>query len=397
MSWENRIAGHGTEDPAQLLANPDNWRIHPEHQGAALETVLADVGWVGQVIVNRTTGHVVDGHLRVQRAIAAGQDEVPVVYVELTEDEERKVLATFDSIGSLAVTDDEQLRDLVASMPSDDGLTDLWQRMNAIDALKAPREPPGPQDPPADPVTQPGDLWLLGPHRLLCGDSTSEANIQRLLNGETPDIVYTDPPYSSGGHQESGKKDGSVGRRDRKKIQADNLSTRGYQALMGRALGSLRAAHTVFIFCDWKMWVYNQEIAEAKGYRVRNMVVWDKLQMGMGSPFRNQHELCLFGSKIAGKIGDGVTPNLLSYPRDREAEHVTPKPVALIMRMLNQVDGDLVVDPFGGGGSTLIAADTMGRRCFTSELDPAWCDVIVRRWEQHTGLTAERAPRDEAA
>lgn len=400
MSWRNRIVGHGAEAPDQLLANPGNWRIHPEHQALALEAVLEDVGWVGHVTVNRTTGHVVDGHLRVQRAIAAGAAEVPVVYVELTEDEERTVLATFDGIGLQAATDEDQLRALVAEIRDPiDELRDLFERMGADPGGNAPPapDPPPPADPPEEPVTQTGDLWLLGSHRLLCGDSTDAAAVARLMDGEKPDIVYTDPPYSSGGHQESGKASGSIGARGGKTIESDNLSTRGYQRLMDSALGHLREAHSVFIFCDWKMWTVNQDIAESKGYRVRNMLVWDKQQMGMGSPFRNQHELCLFGSKIAGKIGDGRTPNLLTYPRDRKAEHVTPKPIDLIVRMLNQVDGPLVVDPFLGGGSTLIAADTIGRRCFGIELDPAWCDVIVRRWEEHTGQEAERVRRDEAA
>ena len=141
-------------------------------------------------------------------------------------------------------------------------------------------------------------------------------------------------------------------------------------------------------------------VVEAKGYRVRNMLVWDKIQMGMGMPFRNQHELCVFASKIAGKIGDGKTANVLisaelrpelcRYPTDRQAEHATPKPVALICEMLNQVPGDLIVDPFVGGGSTIIAAEQTGRKCYAMELSPAYCDVAVKRWEQATGRKAER-------
>ena len=224
-----------------------------------------------------------------------------------------------------------------------------------------------------------GDLFEIGPHRLLCGDSTSEADVSRLMNGRKADIIYTDPPYSSGGYQESGKSSGSIGARGQKKIATDNLSTRGYISLMDKVLANLSGAHTCFIFCDWKMWVYNQDIAEAKGYRVRNMLVWDKMQMGMGMPFRNQHELCLFGSKLAGKIGDGKTPNVLKHARDREAEHATPKPISLILEMLNQIEGDFLVDPFLGGGSTMVAAQQCGRTCYGLELDPKYCQVIVNR------------------
>ena len=148
---------------------------------------------------------------------------------------------------------------------------------------------------------------------------------------------------------------------------------------MDKVLANLNKAHTAFIFCDWKMWVYNQDIAEAKGYRVRNMIVWDKVQMGMGMPFRNQHELCLFGSKLAGKIGDGKTPNVLQHKRDREAEHATPKPIGLINDMLKQVDGLTIADPFLGGGSTMVAAHQLNRKCYGMELDPKYCQVIIDR------------------
>lgn len=226
---------------------------------------------------------------------------------------------------------------------------------------------------------QPGDLFEIGPHRLLCGDSTVEADVVRLMDGVKADIVFTDPPYSSGGFQESGKTSGSIGARGGVKIENDNLSTRGYISLMDKVLGNIKNAHTVFIFCDWKMWSYNQDIAEAKGFRVRNMIVWDKMQMGMGMPFRNQHELCLFGSKVAGKIGDGATPNVLSFPRDRESEHATPKPPELIKKMIGQVLGDIIVDPFIGGGSTMVAAHQLDRKCYGMEIDPKYCQVIVDR------------------
>jgi hypothetical protein len=123
--WRSRIVGHGEEPPDQLLASPQNWRLHPQGQQEALAGVLGEVGFVQDVIVNKTTGHVVDGHLRVSLAISKGQPTVPVVYVELTEDEERKVLTTFDPIGAMAGADREMLDDLLQSVTTDDaGLRD---------------------------------------------------------------------------------------------------------------------------------------------------------------------------------------------------------------------------------------------------------------------------------
>jgi DNA modification methylase len=199
------------------------------------------------------------------------------------------------------------------------------------------------------------------------------------MNGDKIELVYTDPPYSSGGSQESGKVSGSIGARGQKTIKNDNLSTRGYRLLMNDVLALCQEAHTAFIFCDWKMWIETFDIAERAGFRVRNMLVWDKMQMGMGMPFRNQHELCLFASKIAGKIGDGGTPNVLKHIRDRDAEHATPKPIGLINDMLKQIDSFNVYDPFSGGGSTMVASHQLKRKCYGMELDPKYCQVIVDR------------------
>jgi hypothetical protein len=118
--WQNRIVGEGVEAPDQLLANPSNWRIHPKHQQDALSAVLDNVGWVQRVIINRTTGHIVDGHLRVSLAISRNEATVPVVYVELTEDEERAVLATIDPLSAMAATDSAKLAELLASVQVDD-------------------------------------------------------------------------------------------------------------------------------------------------------------------------------------------------------------------------------------------------------------------------------------
>lgn len=116
MAYENRIIGTGTEHPEQLLANPNNWRIHPKAQQDALESALDDVGWVQHIIVNQRTGHVVDGHMRASVAISRNEQEVPVVYVDLSDEEERLILATIDPIGAMAVTDTEIIKDLVGSL-----------------------------------------------------------------------------------------------------------------------------------------------------------------------------------------------------------------------------------------------------------------------------------------
>ena len=136
-NWRNRITGSGEEDPTQLVANPKNWRIHPKEQQDALSSVLDSVGWVQQVVVNHTTGNVVDGHLRVELAISREEASVPVVYVELSEEDEAKVLATLDPLSAMAGVDREKLSDLLADI--DDGsLEMLLSRVAETNGVKAP-------------------------------------------------------------------------------------------------------------------------------------------------------------------------------------------------------------------------------------------------------------------
>ena len=180
-AWANRITGSGEEAPDQLLANPANYRVHPKAQQQALAGVLDQVGWAQNVLVNQRTGHVVDGHLRVALAISRGEPSVPVLYVDLSEDEERLVLASLDPLAAMATTDEAKLRELLAGVSFDS------EALAAMLAALAPAEPKDgltdPDDvpePPDEAITQPGDLWLLGDHRLLCGDAGSEADLAEL-------------------------------------------------------------------------------------------------------------------------------------------------------------------------------------------------------------------------
>ncbi len=395
MNIRDRIKELRRVPANELRPNPNNWRTHPEKQLNAIRGVLAEVGFAGAELARELedgTLELIDGHARAE---VAGTAEVPVLVLDVDEAEANKILATFDPIGAMAESDavklDAVLRDVdTGSEALQEMLADLAEDAD----LYLDDEPEVVEDevpePPSDPITKPGDLWTLGRHRLLCGDSTSEKGVRRLNGKQEPDIFFTDPPYSSGGFQETGKTSGSIGARGGVTIANDNLSTRGFLSLMQHVLANFSNCHTAFVFCDWKMWQYNVDVVEAKGYRVRNMIVWDKMRMGMGMPFRNQHELCVYGSKIAGKIGDGATPNVLQFPRDTESEHVTPKPVELCTKLLNQSPGEIIADPFLGGGTTLIAAEQLDRTCYGLEISPEYCDVIVERWQNLTGEKATR-------
>jgi DNA modification methylase len=363
---------------SEVKSNPNNPRIIKDDKFQKLVKSIKEFPEMLNIrpIVVNADMVVLGGNMRLKACKEAGLKEVAIIKAEdLTEDQQKQFIIK-DNVGfgewdweDLANNwDTEQLTDWGLDIPD--------FKPDVLEAEEDEFEVP---DEGIDTDIVLGDLFEIGEHRLLCGSSTDSDDVKKLLIDNKIELIYTDPPYSSGGSQESGKVSGSIGARNQKTIKNDNLSTRGYRLLMDDVLSLCQDAHTAFIFCDWKMWIETFDIAERAGFRVRNMLVWDKVQMGMGMPFRNQHELCLFGSKIAGKIGDGGTPNVLQHKRDREAEHATPKPIGLINDMLKQVESSNVYDPFSGGGSTMVASHQLKRKCYGMELDPKYCQVIVDR------------------
>lgn len=238
-----------------------------------------------------------------------------------------------------------------------------------------------------------GEVYQLGNHRLICSDATDDRMISKLFDGKQPDIILTDPPYSSGGFQEAARMSGSIGTRDNAVIERDRLTTRGYSLLVKNSL-SLVNADVLYLFTDWRMWATSYDIAEGCGYPVRNMIVWDKMHMGMGFPWRTQHELILFAKRTPSKMLDGKRGNVLQSKRTGNINHAVEKPVDLLVQLLSNTDvtgsEGLVYDPFLGSGSTLIACEQMGRPCYGVEIDPRYVDVCIKRWEAYTGQKAEK-------
>ena len=182
------------------MPNPRNWRSHPAEQQRALAGALGEVGWVAELLVNRTTGHVVDGHLRIELALARHETTVPVTYVELSEDEERLVLASLDPLAAMATAEQEQLAALLAGLdPADEALRalldDLAREYRLDDLRKGLVDPDDVPPLPVESYVRPGDLYLLVDHRLLCGDATNRHDVARLLEGAEPTLLATDPPY----------------------------------------------------------------------------------------------------------------------------------------------------------------------------------------------------------
>ena len=199
--WRSRITGSGRLKVSEAKPHELNFRLHPAGQSQALAASLDNVGWVQQVVVNTTTGNLLDGHLRVELARERGEAELPCLFVELSADEERLVLASLDPIAAMASADRAKLTELLASIQNEDegvrALLESIARQERLElpALSGPVDPDSIPETPEKPLSQPGDLWLLGAHRLLCGDSTNPEDAGRLMAGERAVGMFTDPPY----------------------------------------------------------------------------------------------------------------------------------------------------------------------------------------------------------
>ena len=395
-AWKNRIVGTGLVDAAELLANPRNWRLHPDNQREALDKVLGTVGWVQNVIVNRRTGFVVDGHLRADLAISKGE-KVPVQYVDLAPEEESLILATFDRLTAMAGVDSEKLSELVEEAA--EAFPDIQEILTGIDDLIEPEEPGGgltdddaTPEVPASPVTTLGDCWRLGAHRLVCGDSTKESDVQRCLNGVQPHLMVTDPPYGveydANWRNEADRSNGKPRSRHRAigKVQNDDKAD-------WREAWKLFPGDVAYV---WHAGIYAGTVAEslvACGLDIRAQIIWAKTRFAISrGHYHWQHEPCWYAVRNKGHwTGDRSQTTLWTIDHQKsETGHSTQKPVECMRRPIlnNSSPGQAVYEPFAGSGTTIIAAESTGRICHAIELEPAYCDVIVKRWQEYTGEQA---------
>lgn len=231
-------------------------------------------------------------------------------------------------------------------------------------------------------------------HKLLCGDSTVRADVERVMGGKKADCMLTDPPYCSGGFQESGRSSGSIGSDAKLKrtVANDTLSTRGYIALL-KSIISVSDCGLVYIFTDWRMWVNLFDAVESSGYGVRNMIVWDKGSPGMGVGWRAQHELVMFG--VRTKLGFNnhkAQGNVIQCQRTGNVLHATQKPTELLEKILDVTDwAKIIYDPFCGSGSTIMASENLSRHCVAIELMPEICAVVLERMSTaFPGIEIER-------
>ena len=309
-----------------------------------------------------------------------GKEIIAVKRTGLSEDEKVGLALADNRTSDLSEWDVNMLEELSKEHDlepwfDNDDLKELLGEAEEIPAegLTDPDDVP---EVPEEPVTKEGDLYILGNHRLLCGDSTNIQHVEKLMDGNKADMVFTDPPYNVAFNGRSGKFD---------VIKNDNLSEDSFNELitsMVEIINILNPNH-YYVWCNWKFYATLQTKLPFKG-----CIVWAKNVFGLGVGYRHQHEFCLFNAKIDKHIKN--ESDLWQVKKDVSYMHPTQKPVELAERaLINHKQGN-VIDLFGGSGSTLIAAERLKRQSFLMELDPKYCDVIVKRWEDFTGNKAKR-------
>lgn len=391
---------------ADLKPYEKNARRHPEDQLMAIEAIIRDSGFTAPLIIDPDNG-IIAGHGRALVAKRLGMAEVPCVRVTGLSAAQVKALRLSDNQAALRSEWDQDL--LLAEITGllgdgfDIGLTAFGN--DALAALKVPgfgldevleraeETPP----PPAKPMVKAGELWLLGDHRLLIGDSTDKATVERLLDGTKPHLMVTDPPYG-------------VEYDPNWRNEADRANDKAY-AYGSRAIGTVQNDGEA----DWsEAWAnFHGDVAyvwhagrhastvqrslETSGLIMRSQIIWakDRLIISRGD-YHWMHEPCWYAVRKGKKghwSGDRKQTTLWQIEhRKSETGHGTQKPIECMRRPIlnNSKKGDAVYEPFAGSGTTLIACEMEGRRCLAMEISPQYAEVIITRWERFTGKTATR-------
>ena len=383
---------------AALIPYARNSRTHSDSQIAQIAASIKEFGWTNPVLVDGESG-IIAGHGRVLAARQLGMKKVPVIELaHLTPAQKQAYIIADNKLALNAGWDDSMLAVELAELQGIDFDTDLTGfTAEEIAALSPEQIPPGltdedyvPEVQP-DPITKPGDVWILGKHRVMCGDSTSIDAVDKLMAGGKADMVFTDPPYGvnyDGGHAVKGKR--------REKLKND-ATPEIYDGVMPVIYSvSKDGAATYLWFSDSKSAAVTAAVTAA-GYEVRNTLIWNKnvAQFGaIGAQYKSKHEPCLYCFKKghapywAGPNNEVSVWDIKRCPKNEH--HPTQKPVELAERALGNSSkgGDTILDLFGGSGSTLIACEKTGRESRLMELDPKYCDVIVKRWQEFTGKSA---------
>lgn len=375
--------------PADYNPRKDLKPGDPEYD--KLKRSIEQFGYVEPVIWNKTTSHVVGGHQRLKVLLDMGITEVECVVIEMNEEKEKALNIALNKISG--DWDKDKLVLLIADLQGADFDVSLTGFEPAeLDALFKDSLKDGIHEDDFDvdaelqkpAVTKQGDVWRLGQHRLVCGDSTKTDTFNLLMEGKLANLVVTDPPYNV-------NYEGSAG-----KIKNDNMGNEAFYTFLLSAFQNTEVAMakdaSIYVFhADTEGLNFRKAFSDA-GFYLSGTCIWKKQSLVLGrSPYQWQHEPVLFGWKKSGKhnwYADRKQTTIWEFEKPKKnADHPTMKPVALVAYPIlnSSLSNCIVLDPFGGSGSTLIACEQTDRICYTIELDEKYCDVIVKRYIEQVG------------
>ncbi len=379
---------------------------NPRKNDHAVDKIAAAIKEFGfrVPVVAKSDGLVVDGHLRLKAAKKLGMAEVPVILADdMTEAQIKAFRISVNRMAEFAEWDNDllalefaELTDMGFDLDLTGFTADEIDALTPVQVEEGLTDEDAVPDVPADPVTRLGDVWVLGSHRLMCGDSTSIDAFDSLMAGQHADMIFTDPPYGM-------SYDGGRGKKQFGMIKNDDAQGADLIALVRDALATAKASckegASAYVCFPWRTYAEFENAMQSCGMDINSCIVWDKKSVGLGhQDYRPQHEF-IFYSKGGKFYGDRAQSDVWYMSRGNTGAYVHPtqKPVELVEKAINNSSkkGDLVVDCFGGSGSTLIACEKIGRHARLMELDPKYCDVIVKRWQDFTGKIATHAETGE--
>lgn len=381
---------------ASLHEDPANARKHDARNLEAITASLSAFGQVEPLVVQRATGLVIGGNGRLAAMRAMGWTECDVVELEIDATQAARLGIALNRTGELAYWDDKTLAKLLQTIPEAElgmtgfGAADLDALVAKLDVSGAGLDDDDIPATPENPATRPGDLWVLGEHRMLCGDSTSSIDVERALGGRTPFIMVTDPPYGVS-YDPEWRHEAGINQSDRtgKVANDDRVDwTAAYSLFPGTVAYVWHAGKFAGIVAD--------NLA-ACGFEVRVQIIWAKNRFAISrGHYHWQHEPCWYAvkkgspSKWCGDRKQSTIWEIAQRDDSGETKHGTQKPIECMGRPIGNhgTREDDVYEPFAGSGTTLIACERLHRRCCAIEIDPGYVDVIVDRWQRATGKEA---------
>ena len=405
-------------NPAKYNPRVDLKPGDPEYE--KLKRSIKEFGYVEPIVWNSRTGNVVGGHQRLKILKDEGQTKIKVSVVDLSDSQEKALNIALNKISG--DWDQEKLNQIFKDLQEDididveltgfeiEEINDIMANFDTIEVIEDDFDLEEELEKEEEPITRKGDLWMLGKHRLLCGDSTRPEDVARLMDGDQADLLLTDPPYNVNYESESGMK-----------IENDNLGDDDFYNLLIGSFSNMyeiaKEGTPIYIFhADTEAYNFRRAFMNA-GFKLSQGLVWVKHSLIIGrQDYQWRHEPILYGWKegaahrwygqrnkdtviesdidieslskkelvyLVEQLLESLPETVIRFDRPTKNDlHPTMKPIGLLGYLIknSSVEGDLIVDLFGGSGSTLIASEQMNRKCYTMDLDPRYCDAIVKRY-----------------